>query len=36
MYLLKVGMIGFGKTGRSVATIILENPDISLEWVIRS
>jgi 4-hydroxy-tetrahydrodipicolinate reductase len=33
---LKVGLIGFGKTGRPVATIILENPDICLEWVIRS
>lgn len=33
---MKVGMIGFGKTGRSVATIILENPDICLEWVVRS
>lgn len=33
---MRVGMIGFGKTGRSVATIILENPDICLEWVVRN
>ena len=32
---MKIGLIGFGKTGRSVATIILENPDICLEWVVR-
>lgn len=32
---MKVGLIGFGKTGRSVASIILENPDICLEWVVR-
>jgi len=36
MHILKVGMIGFGKTGKSVATIILENPDNCLEWVVRS
>lgn len=32
---MKVGVIGFGKAGRAVATIILENPDICLEWVVR-
>ena len=32
---LKVGLIGFGKTGRSVASVILENPDVCLEWVAR-
>ncbi len=32
---MKVGLIGFGKTGRSVASIVLENPDICLEWVVR-
>lgn len=32
---MKVGLMGFGRTGRSVATVILENKEISLEWVIR-
>lgn len=33
---MKVGLIGFGKTGKAVATVILANRDISLEWVVRS
>jgi len=32
---MKVGLIGFGKTGKAIATIILRNKDFSLEWVIR-
>ncbi len=32
---LRVGLIGFGRTGRSVATLILEHPDVRLEWVVR-
>lgn len=32
---MRVGLIGFGRTGRSVATVILENRNICLEWVIR-
>lgn len=32
---LKVGLIGFGKTGKSVANVILQNQDFSLEWVLR-
>ena len=32
---MKVGLIGFGKTGRSVASVILDNSDVSLEWVVR-
>jgi 4-hydroxy-tetrahydrodipicolinate reductase len=32
---MKVGLIGFGRTGRSVATVMLENSDTRLEWVIR-
>jgi len=32
---LKIGLFGFGKTGRSVATSILNNKDHTLEWVIR-
>lgn len=32
---MKVGLIGFGNTGRSVATVLLKNPSVSLEWVLR-
>jgi 4-hydroxy-tetrahydrodipicolinate reductase len=32
---MKVGLIGFGKTGRSVATVILQNSNFTLEWVLR-
>lgn len=32
---MRVGLIGFGKTGKAVASVILDNPDIRLEWVIR-
>ncbi len=28
-------MVGFGKTGRSVASVILDSPDVCLEWVVR-
>ncbi len=31
----KVGIIGFGKSGRAVATVILQHPDFTLEWVYR-
>lgn len=31
----KVGLIGFGKTGKAVANVILQNQDFSLEWVYR-
>jgi 4-hydroxy-tetrahydrodipicolinate reductase len=33
---LKVGLFGFGKAGRAVATVILNNKDFVLEWVIRN
>lgn len=33
--IMKVGVIGFGKAGRAVATIVLENPNTCLEWVVR-
>ena len=33
--MMKVGLIGFGKTGKAVASVILQNEDYSLEWVIR-
>ncbi len=32
--IMKVGVIGFGKAGRAVATIVLENPNTCLEWVV--
>lgn len=32
---MKIGLIGFGKAGKAVANIILQNPDFTLEWVLR-
>lgn len=32
---MKIGLIGFGKTGKAVAAVILQNPDLKLEWVFR-
>lgn len=32
---IKVGLIGFGKTGRAVANVLLENTEIDLCWVVR-
>lgn len=32
---MKVGLIGFGKTGKAVASVILKNNNFSLEWVLR-
>jgi 4-hydroxy-tetrahydrodipicolinate reductase len=32
---LKVGLVGFGKTGRSVATVLLQSPTVELHWVLR-
>lgn len=31
----KVGLVGFGKTGKAVANVIMQNKDFSLEWVLR-
>jgi Dihydrodipicolinate reductase len=31
----KVGLIGFGKAGKAVASVILQNKTYSLEWVLR-
>lgn len=33
--LMKIGLIGFGKTGKSVASILLDNKKFCLEWVLR-
>ncbi len=32
---MKIGLFGFGRTGRMVATVILNNPENTLEWVVR-
>lgn len=32
---MKIGLIGFGKTGRAVANVILQNKEFCLEWVLR-
>jgi len=32
---MKVGLIGFGKTGKAVANVILQNKEFCLEWVLR-
>lgn len=32
---MKVGLVGFGKTGKAVANVILQNKDFCLEWVLR-
>lgn len=32
---MKVGLIGFGKTGRPVASVLLESKKTNLQWVIR-
>lgn len=32
---MKVGLIGFGNTGKSVASVLLNSPDARLEWVLR-
>ncbi len=32
---MKIGLIGFGKTGKAVASVILQNKTYTLEWVLR-
>lgn len=32
---MKIGLIGFGKTGKAVANVILQNKQFCLEWVYR-
>lgn len=32
---MKVGLIGFGKTGRAVASTLLKSDEVCLEWVVR-
>ena len=32
---LRVGLVGFGKTGRAVASVLLTDKTINLVWVLR-
>ena len=32
---IKVGLVGFGKTGRAVASVLLLDKTIDLVWVVR-
>jgi 4-hydroxy-tetrahydrodipicolinate reductase len=32
---MRIGLIGFGKTGKPVANVILQNKEFRLEWVLR-
>lgn len=32
---MRIGLVGFGRTGRSVASVILNDPEMRLEWVVR-
>ena len=32
---MKVGLIGFGKTGKAVATVLLESKKVNLQWIVR-
>ena len=32
---MKVGIIGFGKTGKAVASVLLESKQTKLQWVVR-
>jgi 4-hydroxy-tetrahydrodipicolinate reductase len=32
---IRVGLFGFGKTGKAVASVLLKDPNIRLEWVMR-
>jgi 4-hydroxy-tetrahydrodipicolinate reductase len=33
---MKIGLIGFGKAGKAVANVILQNTEFSLEWVLKN
>ncbi len=32
---IKIGLIGFGKTGKAVAGVLLQNKDFELDWILR-
>lgn len=33
---MKIGLIGFGKAGKAVANVILQNTEFSLEWILKN
>lgn len=33
--IMKIGLIGFGKTGKAVASVLLQNKNFSLKWVMK-
>ena len=32
---MKVGLLGFGKTGKAVASVLLQSDEVNLQWVVR-
>ncbi len=32
---INIGLIGFGRTGQSVASVTLKDPNFDLKWVLR-
>lgn len=32
---MKVGLLGFGKTGKAVASVLLQSREVNLQWVVR-
>ena len=32
---MKVGLLGFGKTGKAVASVLLQSKEVNLQWVVR-
>ncbi len=32
---MKIGLFGFGKAGKAVASVILQNKDHTLQWIYR-
>jgi len=32
---MKVGLLGFGKTGKAVASVLLQSEEVKLQWVVR-
>lgn len=32
---MKVGLLGFGKTGKAVASVLLQSDEVKLQWVVR-
>ena len=32
---MKVGLLGFGKTGKAVASVLLQSKEVNIQWVDR-